>query len=317
MTNCSTIIPSRQNISKTTILSFIAVNSTVGCLNIVLNSFLIYSFSKLKQLSNVSYKFLFCLSISDFCVGFLLTPLSTTVMLIDEGTTSCVLELVCQSPVLITCQFSGVMIMIITIDRYIHMRYLQKYNLYMTSKMAYLLIGGNFFISICLIVSSNFASLYDRVFEFQAGLIALDTTVSAIIFILYFSTYKSVSSRVQDLQASFKDVAGKPVAKRTALQSKSGPHNLTLAKTMIFVLISVLICYFPFFVIEFIHSYVKYIKRKAPGEVLGTLLLWSYIFICTNSYLNVIIFVSRHKTIKQFLYSFVNKVNREENTTSD
>ena len=301
MTNCSTIVPSRENISKTVILSFIAVNCTVGCLNIVLNAFLIYSFWKLKQLSNVSYKFLFCLSISDFCVGFFLTPVVTAVMLTDDGSKFCILEIVCQCVILITSQFSGIMVMIITADRYIHMRYLQKYNLYMTSKMAYLLIGGNFFISICLIISSIFASLYDRFFEFQTGLIALDTTVSAMIFILYFSTYRSVKSRVQDLQANFKDISGKPASKGNAIKSRRGPHNFTLAKTMTFILISVLICYFPFFVIGFIHSYVKYIKRKAPGELLETMLLWSSIFTYMNSYLNVIIFVSRHKTFKKFL----------------
>ena len=112
----------------------------------------------------------------------------------------------------------------------------------MTSKMAYLLMRSNFFISICLIISSIFASLYDRFFKFQIGLIALDTTVSAIIFILCFLTYRSVKNRVQDLKASFKDVSGKPVAKGNAIKSRRGSHNFTLAKTITFVLISVLIC---------------------------------------------------------------------------
>ena len=315
MSKCETVYPDQESLSIGHKISFVMANTTVGIFNILANMFLIYALSKLRQLSKVSYKLILCLSMSDFCVGLILQPLVTAVMFVDSKELSCHCKLAAQSFSFMFCQFSGVMIMIITLDRYLHMKYLNKYSLHMTHRVAYLLIAGNVLSSICIMLSSIFASRYDRFFPFQSGLIVLDSIVILTIFILYTSTYVSVKNRVQDLQTLNINVNKCQTGKRRKMNTK-GSHNLTLAKTMVFILISLVICYLPYFIVGVIRPYKKYIRGENPGEPIDVLLLWSYICVYMNSFLNVLVFVWGNKSLQTFMFTIVNKNMMENNNST-
>ena len=319
MNKCGTVYPDRVSISIGNRISFVIANTIVGVFNIMANMFLIYALSRLKQLSKISYKLILYLSISDFCVGLILQPLVTVVMFVNGEELSCHCKLAAQSFSFLFCQFSSVMVMIITLDRYLHMKYLNKYSLYMTSRVANLLTAGNVLSSICIMLSSIFASKYDRFFPFQSGLIVLDSVVILTVFVLYTSLYVSVRNREQGLH-TLNNVNKHQAGERGKMNTK-GSHHLALAKTMVFILISIVICYLPYFIVGFIRPYKSYIKEQDPKESIDVLLLWSFVCVYLNSFLNVLIFVWGNKGLQRFMLAVVNKhmtdtTTSTENTTS-
>ena len=312
MSKCETLWPDPESISVGNRISLVIANIIIGVSNIIANMFLIYALSRLKQLSKISYKLILCLSISDFCVGLILQPLVTVVMFVNGEELSCHSKLAAQSFSFLFCQFSGVMIMIITLDRYLHMKYLNKYSLYMTPRVANMLVAGNVLSSICIMLSSIFASKYHGFFPFQSGLIVLDSIVILTIFIIYTSTYVSVRNREQGLQ-TLHNVNKYQTGERKKVDIK-GCHHLALAKTMVFIVISLFICYVPYFIVGFIRPYKNYIRGKDPKESIDVLLLWSFVCVYLNSFLNVLIFVSGNKGLQRFMLAMVNK-NMTENST--
>ena len=283
----------------------IAGNAIIGCSNIFLNGFLIHAILKLQKPLNLSYKLIVCLSISDFCVGLLAQSLFETVLLVDHEKANCTWNIATQCIVYLTLQFSGLMVIIISLDRYIHMKYLNKYNEYMTTRVAKILVGSAMMTVICLMVASIFVSFYGGYFAFHTGVLGIEAVLVTGISVLYISTYLSVRNRAQQSRIQVNVLHTKDGDTKIHKPNKRRPHNLNLAKTMVFILLATAVCYLPFVIVGYIHSYATYIQIKDPGESLHTLLFWSYLFVCLNSSCNVVIFASRNTKIRRLIYSII------------
>ena len=309
MVDCHTFYSDRKHMSDTNTSYVIAGNAIIGCSNIFLNGFLIYAILKLQKPLNLSYKLIVCLSISEFCVGLLAQSLFGTVLLVDHEKASCTWDIATQCIVYLTLQFSGLMVIIISLDRYIHMKYLNKYNEYMTTKVAKILVGSAMTTVTCLMVASIFVSFYGGYsrgyFAFHTGVLGIEAVLVTGISVLYISTYLSVRNRAQQSRIQVNGLHNKDGDTKINKPNTRRPHNLNLAKTMVFILLTTAVCYLPFVIVGFIHSYTTYIQIKDPGESLHTLLFWSYLFVCLNSSCNVVIFASRNTNIRRLIYSII------------
>ncbi len=159
--------------------------------NILLNSFLIHALRKLKKLKTISFKFILLLSISDICDG--VTTVNTNVMLYvfsaDQKRLRVILGFIFKYSFAL---FSFIMIFIIAIDRYIHLRYLSKYSTIMTNRRAIIMVA----VGVFSVASHTAVLICARLFGFfpnvQVYLSIFILMCFITIFALYINSYREL-----------------------------------------------------------------------------------------------------------------------------
>ena len=164
--------------------------------NIATNMFIIYALRKLNKLSNISFLFIYYLSISDCLVG--LTGFAYDILCAccnGRCNRSWVLYVVTLRSFFIS--HSGRLTTVIAIDRSIRMKYLYKYNNVMTRKKAYLVLMVNTLLGTVDIVGGLRQHV---IFAWVYMIFHLTCVVSGCLLYLY--TYCNIRQQVTDLNSS-------------------------------------------------------------------------------------------------------------------
>ena len=114
--------------------------TSIAC--VLVNSLLIQALRSLKKLNTISFKYILLLSTSDICFG--VSWIAYLCMLYPEFNKQ---SLMTTAHILIHifASFSCIMVLLIALDRYIHMRFSLRYNAIMTKRRASLLVICWFF----------------------------------------------------------------------------------------------------------------------------------------------------------------------------
>ena len=313
---CQTIYPDITNITSTQTTALSSFNTISGLTNIIINLYLVYGLLKLELVKKTSYRFILFLCISDICVGVFPQPTLTALLLSKTSVNRCLLEITTQAFQAAFCQFSVIMILIITVDRYLHMNYLTRYNRYMTKNRALLLLLMNLLTCAMLVILSVTASIYHFYFTMHTVVLILNSLIFTIILAGYTKTYFSLRNRVNDIKfgkhnlpaisASAFIITSKSLATTETLQSakRKQKHHLNFAKAMIFVLLTLAVCYLPYFTIVTIVTYFRFRQRYFVDykNTRAILLFWSLQLVYLNSTLNGIIVIISCKVLRQFAW---------------
>ena len=167
----------------------------IAILNILVNSGLLYGLKKTGQLKRTSCKFIALVTLSDFFTGAVVQPLVAAV-LTQSGSENCLLELSTQFIAWISIEFSALMVCLVALDRYLHMKYLMKYPLLMTKKRALVFVILCALVAVALAVGSVVASNNNTAFTFYVISMLVCLPVPSVIVALYFKAYRTVCSQV-------------------------------------------------------------------------------------------------------------------------
>ena len=320
---CETLHPNQNLLSPSDVAALAAMNIVVGISSIISNTVIAVSLWKLKMTKTLSYKFIFLLSISDGIMGITVCPAVVALLLLQKQP-FCILEHFAQSLTFMVCQFSGIMVVIITLDRYLHMKYLTRYNMYMTKFKAYTLIFLNLNSCLGTGLILTLGSMYGFIFEFEVCLVSVYSLFVLIIFLLYIKTFAALRSRVNDVafvrnniasssinNANNRDSSDKKNDKKTSpklnetIMEKRHKAEMIFAKGMIFVLLGTALCYLPCFLSGTVWAYKKYVKKQDPPSWLHSTLFWTCILMYSNSTLNPVIMLAFNKKLQQYVCKLI------------
>ena len=176
----------------------ISITILVDISAIFLNGIVAYVLKKQKKTNIVSFWFIYCLSISDVLVGVTALALHIVVILqsLNFSSTLLLLRQIFASGVAFSMSFSGRLILIISIDRCIHMKYLRRYSTIMTKFRARLIMSFNVSLGILFTIIANIAP--SKIFHqrFQVGFYAFNMTGVSITYIVYIMTYLLIKRKV-------------------------------------------------------------------------------------------------------------------------
>ena len=165
---------------------------------IFINGIIAYVLKKHKKKSTVSFWFIYCLSISDVFVGAvsLVYHLSVILLLLDFTQTALrLLRPISGAVSGFFMAFSGRLIVIISVDRCIHMKYHLKYRTLMTLFKARLIILLSIIYGILPI--PFFLASKKLYWWFELGFNICNSTMISMVYIVYIMTYASIKRRVQ------------------------------------------------------------------------------------------------------------------------
>ena len=270
-------------ISKT----FMIPKMFIAVLVITTNSILIHTLKKLGKLQTISFKFILSLCISDICIGLTLI-ISEATGILFSGTDHLMFSLHIWSVMLSFVTFSILATVSIALDRFIHMRYLTRYPLVMTSHKAWALLLGNIITSI----SFSAICLYKTTIGYTITAELYESIIIAIFvciaFLLYIKAYVSMKAR----------------SRRIILNNVGGPENIPIqdqgyefSRLVLFILGSLLTCYTPIVV----SSVLMF--RDYPHITRKDLLLRTYseFLVYVNAAMNPVIMIISSRALRAYV----------------
>ncbi len=303
--SCQVVYPARNNFSKPRLAVLLSLNVVLTILNLLVNVFLIYALVTTNQLKSVSRRLIVCLSVSDIGVSLFHQNFISVILGALQSSRSCALELTSQFFGYVFPQTSGVMILIIAYDRWLHMKYLHRYSILMSWRRACRLVFANVALSVLVASASIIASIYKKYFVFIAVLIAVDFNAFVLNLTAYILTYRSTKQHTEQPPTRYQvngntEAAPSPVVSLT-ITKKAKKRDTKLAKTMILILVSLTACFIPYFVVVLYWSYMHHHLRIATSVSLDTALWCSFFLGYFNSTLNAVIFIMSNKKTYTFL----------------
>ena len=311
-----------------------------GC--IISNSYLIHALRKLKKLGKLSYRFVLYLSISDICFG--ISGILMDSIALYGNKCKCIKVL---DPFVwliaghnFCSNFSLGCVLIIAIDRFLHMKFLTRYETMMTKWRARMLLVINAVFTTQTITVMSILPYYEKTFiiknyeTYRIYRIVLSLIYIALIssiFVVYLWTYLTIRKRVANLTSiQGREMVPKTVQSRKETEdmvperprpgkakndhqgkiSASGtPRNRRspdqeFARGMVYIVLSLVICSLPNLCIPvsqwLISVYGSNKLFAKTMELTAKVQRWTYLMLVLNGALNAIFIIAFCRELRKF-----------------
>ncbi len=256
----------------------------LALLSISFNSLLVHVLRRLKKLRNISYKFVVLLSISDIGIGVSVVILYTLSGLCPAEYRFAVF-VYSYANLYVFGIYSFNMICLISVDRYLHMKYLTRYSVFMTERRAVLIVVIAAIHALSFAAYLVYGRIIDIAFPVQLALNILIFSAILIILTLYIKAYRAIRARTHNMNL---ENGSHQVIIRRRNPSKE------FSKSVLFILSALVICYTPYSVL----TIAKHQVAMESGIFIEYL---SICFIYANSSLNAVILLSFNKDLRSYV----------------
>ena len=283
--NCIALIPSISKISHHILVTLRVMNSIIALLNIIANAFLIYALKKTGQTTTISLQLILLMSLSDFVTG--ITSLSlTNILLWKQFDSLCYLKTLTQFVHVVFVGFSCASVLLIALDRFLHMKYLQRYSIVMSKRRAYILIMSTFCFYLVSATIFSMSFLIDEIEIIQLVFFLLGIPIIITIFMFYYKACNAITCKVSTVQRNF--------IQNTIVQSKG---VLKAAKR-------ITICFAILLMPLIISHIILAVNRRYKilnTETMATFKWFCYIGGLANGFCNCCIFVLQNRPVRKLL----------------
>ena len=308
----------------------IALTWLISLSNIILNSFLIHALRKHRKLKTVSYWLISCLSVSDIFVGIFCLIKESLYLALSNRDDAHESKFLVVSVRSFWINFSTSFVLIIAVDRYIHMKYALRYHTLMTKKRAIISVIFNAIFTIHMTVTVRFLPKYQKEFLskhalayriYRVILSIVYVIIILIVFLLYITTYVAIKKKIKEAPS-----LGRKSADNNENTTESGNQapnicrngkrsvDQEFAKAMGIVISILFLCLTPNLCIGVYERIVLLIRngRYQQSNATLTARYWTFLMMQLNSSLNAIIIIVFSRELRHYSMRFLrNVVNGE------
>ncbi|XP_065058624.1 melanocyte-stimulating hormone receptor-like [Rhopilema esculentum] len=300
------INPSSPQFNNNFLVPYILVNTIASLFNILINLSLAYAVRKMKLFKKPSYRFILCLSISDFCVGMAVQPLLSTRLLVTNVEKLKVIRLLLTFLGIVFVQLSGMTTALISLDRYLHMKHLMYYQSHMTIRKASLLIALTVILAVCIGFIVTISAIFGHAEIVNIGWLSTNFLILFVIVVFYTRAYLSVKKRV---------------AQNTMNKGQNRPSqryqrpDFEFAKGMIFILVALFVCYVPYLIVGMLIAVLPQSSSDTSFN-LQVAFYCALIFVYFISSYNALVLIFFDKKLKTFFKSRIKKESQQQKSVA-
>ena len=195
---CHTLWKDLEQVSKVQIQVFVLINFVISFVTVLTNVLVTAAIIKLKRYRRPSHLLLMALSCSDFTVGLVSNSSVTYMLLRLRNRSPCQIKVVLLSCFFIPISFSVLFTFLVTTERIIHMRFLDRYSDYVTRRrttIAILTTGIFATIGAFLVVFKVANNMFSVVFNV---LIVGDILMMISLTICFIHTYREILRKIRN-----------------------------------------------------------------------------------------------------------------------
>ncbi len=263
----------------------------VGLLDVSTNAVLIHILRKLKKLQTISYRFIWLQSISDICTGLTLMFTAVSLKFINKPKNYVSAEIYMKILCNFFCQFSIIMLLVIAIDRYLHMTYSSRYASLMTINRAKILVAFNACICLCVAILQVLGVIYGFYNALYSGLNIFALVMVFTASVLYFKAYRAIKRFIKHRNIELDS------NRTSALNSHRNPTE-DFARAVLCILACTTTCYFP-------HVLVVAFRAFSSKDLHIAFHL-TRIWFCIFPSINAVVFIWFNRKLKIFVMLMFN-----------
>ena len=280
--DCTSSIPSVQYFSQQVLWSLRIICSIIGLLNIFGNSLLIYALKKTDQTAATSLQLIIHMSVSDVIDGSVALSL-TNFLLRKEFDSNCYLKITTHFLHRFFLGFSFQMVFVIALDRFLHIKYLQRYPIIVSKRRIRFMVGFMLLchILIAFVSSMPFLGVYMKI----ANLVYICAAAVGVItiLVLYYKTTRLIRYRVSSMASLF-------------MQS-----TITQVKALVNVALSISICTLLFWTPYIICVIIQEVSSTDQALKLAIVRWYAYVASLANGVCSCVVFTLHNKPVRRFL----------------
>ena len=264
----------------------LAFNILVGILNISGNSILIWALRRTGQTKTISFQFIAIMSCSDLTIGIIGLVCISLMISLEKYRKNCWLMIITIVVLNNFNYFSAFMIFLIALDRYLHMKYLERYSTKFTKKRGYLLVIMSFVMALstsiifALPLSQHTYGILQKILASIAILFLIS------VLLLYHRALRILRRKTHQITRSIIN------------------QNRALGKAAKRVSICFLILTGPTILCHILDAVNKQLAI-IDTSVLGSWFWIAYITLLANGFCSSIIFISQNIRIRRLLKGVV------------
>ena len=290
----------------------------ISCpLTVTSNCLLISALRKTNQLKSYSNQLITVMSSCDLILGLIFQSALVVMFFTKKHLMTCNSILAINAMVLFLTQTSALLLLLISIDRYLQVTKLNRYNSYMNQTRLKTCTG------ICIFVSALLVCIVilHRSFVTRALIDSVNFTLLWSMIILYSSILQKLQKHLNNRNDT-RAVAGENANIASTQQSQTDPRftsrsHLTVIKTLRVLQVTMLLLYTPFLVASMLWNYYLLHLKVAPSIKLNEALNWSQFFLECNAWVNAWILIHGNSGCRRLLLSMIrNSARRFWNSNS-
>ena len=174
-------------IPSTNLAALAVCNTTLMIVNVITNAFVMFILIKTEQISSVTCKLIFMLSLSDFMIAIFVQNLFTATLYIMH----CLLKVVSLISTAFLMHLSMYVVAVIGIDRYVRIKYYTNFKRIWTTKIVFTLIFIGFSLALFQAVVVTMAFMLRKPRIGTLTYIAMDCMIIGIILWLQIQTIRT------------------------------------------------------------------------------------------------------------------------------
>ncbi len=265
------------------------------------NLIMIYSLFKTRQLGSIVNRFFLCLCVSDCCIAIIVQSLVAILFTLYRDQHACYLEMSTQFLTFLFGHFSGFTIVAIGIDRYVHMKYLQRYDSIITKRRAVIAVLCCGFSAIIMGSAYTLSTVYGIFQWVNMAILLADFVAIIIICAAYIQAYNKVRDHLNRTKGLRSASPYKQASSSNTKKTSAPSYAIAMIITIMLILGAVFVCYVPYVCVGMMRFYRVQIKGKALYPSLAFGIYLTYLLVYLNSFLNAAIFIYKNDAIRQFI----------------
>ena len=319
LTLASIVLPSNYH------LLFALSYALLSVVTIFSNTILIYTLYKTKQFKTISNKLILVMNTSDLCSGIFTFPAISAGHIIGDYQPRCEVEKLATFFAMFFAHFSFLMLCFISLDRYLQITKLNKYNLHMNVLRMKVMIFSILAVSVAISKMSIFHPSFQ-----QQAMSALFTSFGlCFVILLYTFLLKRLRNHaISHSCDATRESSTRPDGNRMESSTRQDENRrdnparadvnssrsiqLSAVKTIQFLLIYLTITYIPYFIMSCWWTYYKFLKKIEPGFYLSLIAAWTGFLVLFNASGNSWIIIYGNSRSRRFVSSLFRR-NRVEN----
>ena len=271
-------------LTSTQVFVVVLLNTVLMVGNIIVNGSVIYILIKTKQVSNITCKLIFMLSISDLLIGIFAQNLYT----IYFYEKNCFVKLVSTSISIFLGHISGYVIAILGIDRYLRIKYYAGFKTLWTTRVVFTLICFSSFLAafqaVIIIISWLLKTEQITIFIY----VAMDATIMVTIIFLQIRTIQKSNAVYNESMFS---------------ASRRTNKKITRFSMRIMFLQGVFVAPYSL-IVNFLRGKIQDQLNSNGKSILEFITCISIVLIFANSFANSILFLITNVKARKVLRNF-------------
>ena len=293
---CSIIPVQLSDLQETLFAIFLGI---LFPMTVTANYLLILALRKTNQLNTHSNKFILVMSSCDLVIGLILQPALIVMFFMKKSKTICYLIFIINLGTMIMCKTSALLSILISIDRYLQVTKLNRYNIYMNGVRMKALIG------LCFVLGVFISCFYIFHISFVTRALVSLAYISLMWFV--FALYGFISHKLQKHLNNRNDTRRRSTRNQTDPTGpcrNSGSH-LSAIRTLRLLQVTMLVLYTPFLVLSILWNYYRLHLQVYLPQIWIEAFNWSHILVECNAWVNACILIHGNSRCRRFLLSLI------------